>query len=228
MIELRQVTKKWNEKDEVAVLEEVNLKISEGQSVGLMGASGCGKSTLARILLLLESETEGEIYYQGTKLDVKNKRQLKTYRREIQYISQHPESFFDPNWKLGKSVLEAAKIHHLKKQEIQGRMQQLLTALKLNKSVLERYPHQVSGGEIQRVALCRALLLEPKVLILDEATSMLDISVQAQILTILKNIQKEKKLAFLFISHDSEVVQWFTDCIFQLEAGKLSTVHKLF
>ncbi|PXV91792.1 peptide/nickel transport system ATP-binding protein [Lachnotalea glycerini] len=221
MIEMKNVSKKW-QKNETQVLNDVSLKIHEGDSIGLMGSSGSGKSTLARILLLLEPFNEGEIYYRGVRLDIKNKRQIKQYRREVQYISQHPESFFDPNWTLGKSVMEAVAIHHLNRTDTKEKIQKLIHALKLNEAILNRYPYQVSGGEIQRAALCRALLLEPKVLILDEATSMLDISVQAQILNILKQIQKKRNLTFLFISHDTEVAFWFANQVLQLEKGKLS------
>jgi peptide/nickel transport system ATP-binding protein len=221
MIELKHITKKWNKTEDSVVLNDINLNITEGDCIGLMGRSGCGKSTLARILLLLEPANQGEIYYQGVKLDIKNKKQIKQYRREVQYISQHPESFFDSNWKLGKSILEAASIHHINDSDTSNRIRDLLTLLKLNKSVLDRYPYQISGGEIQRVALCRALLLEPKMLVLDEATSMLDISVQAQILNLLKEIKRQRKLSFLFISHDVEVVEWFTNRMITLEAGKL-------
>ena len=211
MIEMRQITKTWPGRESRPVLRQVDLDIRAGEAVGLTGPSGCGKSTLARILLLLEQPDHGEIRYHGTGLNAGNRRQVRAFRREVQYISQHPESFFDPAWRLKHSIMEAASIHRLDRENAVEKVRELLPALQLNEAVLERYPHQVSGGEIQRAALCRALLPDPRLLVLDEATSMLDISVQAQILTTLKTLGRERRLSFLFISHDPEVVGWFTD-----------------
>ncbi len=222
MLEMKNISKSWKGNGEV--LKDVSLSIQKGHSLGLVGPSGCGKSTLARILLCLEQADSGEIHYEGCKLNSGNKRQMKQYRRKVQYISQHPESFFDPNWKLGKSIREASFIHGLNTPELNEKIGSLLLGVHLNESVLERYPYQVSGGEIQRAALCRALLLEPEVLVLDEATSMLDISVQAQILNILKEIQKVRSLSFLFISHDAEVVTWFSKEILELKEGMLRKI----
>lgn len=221
MLEMNGISKRWGGK---AVLKNIDLRIEAGDTLGLMGPSGGGKSTLARIMLLLENPTGGNIFYCGQRMDKKNKQQMKQFRREVQYISQYPESFFDPNWKLQKSVWEAVTIHKLDKQKARERFESLLQDLQLDAAVLERYPYQVSGGEIQRAALCRALLLEPKLLVLDEATSMLDISVQAQVLTCLKQIQCKRSLTFLMISHDKEVVDWFTDRAFVLTEGELSLI----
>lgn len=222
MVEMKNISKRWKGNHEV--LKDVSLTLPKGRSMGLMGPSGCGKSTLARILLCLEPADSGEIHYEGRKLNSGNKKQMKQYRRKVQYISQHPESFFDPNWKLGKSIGEAAFIHGLDTPGLKEEIGSLLQAVHLNEVVLERYPYQVSGGEIQRAALCRALLLEPEVLVLDEATSMLDISVQAQILNILKEIQNARSLSFLFISHDAEVVKWFSEEVLELKEGMLKMI----
>lgn len=221
MIEMKHISKQWKTGSREHVLEDVSLKIGEGETVGLMGSSGCGKSTLARILLCLESYDGGFIRYRGNVLNKRDRKQMRQYRREVQYISQHPESFFDPNWKLGQSLKEAAFIHRLKGLELEERMSGLMASVHLNEAVLDRYPYQVSGGEIQRAALCRAFLPDPGLLVLDEATSMLDISVQAQILHILKELQQTKKLSYLFISHDEEAVKWFSHKIVELNCGHL-------
>lgn len=221
MVEMRNIIKTWPKNRKKPVLSNVSLSLKEGRVLGLMGTSGCGKTTLARILLFLEASDSGEILYDGQRINPKDKRRMKQYRKDVQYISQNPESFFDPAWKLGKSVIESAKIHHMEDSRIKNKIQELLAMVKLNDAVLDRYPYQVSGGEIQRAALVRALLLDPRILILDEATSMLDVSVQAQILNILKRIQREQDIACLFISHDHEAVSWFADDKLILKEGKV-------
>lgn len=220
MLEMRDVCKSYPGKNRVEVLEHVSLELKAGRTLGLMGQSGSGKSTIARILLMQEPMDAGAVYFHGEKVEKKNRNRMKSFRKRVQYISQHPESFLDPNWKIGKSVLEGAAVYGEKKQA-QERLETLLEQVKLSRAVFDRYPHQVSGGEIQRAVLCRALLLNPEVLILDEATSMLDVSVQAQILNILKEIQEKEKLSYLLISHDREVVSWFTDDIVELRGGRL-------
>lgn len=193
----------------VSILNNCNINIDDGEIVGLMGKSGCGKSTLARILLRLIPCDSGKIYFENQDITNANKTQLTTFRQKVQFISQRPESFFDPIMKLGKSLREPLEIFNMPVDEV--RIKELLEVVKLNEAVLSRYPHQVSGGEIQRLSIARALLLEPKMLVLDEPTSMLDISVQAQILHLLKNIQKERKLAYLLITHDSSIANWMCD-----------------
>lgn len=226
MLEMREVSKHYGReqkgKSQICVLDSVSLCLEEGKTLGLMGASGSGKSTLAKILLLLEPAEQGAVYWNSREVDRKNRRFMRQFRQDVQYISQHPESFLDPNWKIGKSIWESVQIYGLK-DDCEEKLKELLRMVKLNEAILDRYPHQVSGGEIQRACLCRALLLSPKVLILDEATSMLDISVQAQILNSLKEIQIQKNLTYLFISHDKDVVLWFADKQVELCNGKLST-----
>lgn len=210
MIELRNITKTYRKgKEKLLVLDNFSMTLHRGETIAVMGKSGSGKSTLARILLLLEKADSGEIVFDGHAA-VGSKSFLLPYRRKVQYVSQRPESFFDPTRTLRTSVLAPAKIHHLEMPVAERRLGTLLDQVRINYSVLNRYPYQVSGGEIQRIAICRALLTEPAFLVLDEATSMLDVSVQAQILNILKELQREKNLGFLFISHDMAVVDWFT------------------
>ena len=220
MLELRDVWKSYGKRGELPVLRDVSLRLEAGRTLGLMGESGSGKSTLARILLLLEQPQAGGVWFHGKQMDGRDKRALREFRRRVQYISQHPESFLDPCWRIGKSVLEGAAVHGRRREALE-RLDEVLEKVKLNRAVLERYPHQVSGGEIQRAVLCRALLLEPEVLVLDEATSMLDMSVQAQILSLLREIQREERLACLLISHDRPVVSWFTSDILFLREGRL-------
>lgn len=226
MLEMRYISKSFSGKNQVEVLKQVDFKLKEGEITGLMGESGSGKSTLARILLQLEKPDSGQVLYNGQAVNRKNKKEFLQFCRDIQYISQHPESFFDPFWTLGRSVREAGKIHSIPENAMEKRLEEMMGQVKLDMSVLERYPYQVSGGEIQRISLCRALLLEPKVLILDEATSMLDVSVQAQILHLLRELKQTYDLTYLFISHDLSVVEWFCDRVFEVKNGKVEAISK--
>lgn len=201
------------------LLHDVSLELKSGEAVALMGGSGSGKSTLARILLRLLSCDSGKIYFQGQDITKVTGKDLSVFRRNVQFISQRPESFLDPRQTLGCSLKEAFTVFNLSYDE--EKIKEMLDLVKLNAELLQRYPHQVSGGEIQRICLVRALLLEPKLLILDEPTSMLDISVQAQILHLLRDIRMEKQLAYLFITHDKQLAKWLCDRVLHIEQGQL-------
>lgn len=199
------------------LLQDVSLEIAPGEAVALMGGSGSGKSTLARLLLRLLPCDAGKIYFRGTDITQLSGKELAGFRRSVQFISQRPESFLDPRKTLSYSLREALEVFSLPYAEEQAL--EMLDLVKLNAKLLERYPHQVSGGEIQRICLVRALLLEPELLILDEPTSMLDISVQAQILHLLKDIRTQKQIAYLFISHDRLISEWLCDRVVRIEQG---------
>lgn len=201
------------------LLHDVSLEIKAGEAVALMGGSGSGKSTLARILLRLLPCDCGKIYFQGQDITKVTGKDLSVFRRNVQFISQRPESFLDPLQTLGCSLKEAFTVFNLPYDE--EKIKEMLDLVKLNIELLQRYPHQVSGGEIQRICLVRSLLLEPKLLILDEPTSMLDISVQAQILHLLRDIRQEKQLAYLFITHDKQLAKWLCDRVLHIEQGQL-------
>lgn len=199
------------------LLQDISLEIAPGEAVALMGGSGSGKSTLARLLLRLLPCDAGKIYFRGTEITELSGKELAGFRRSVQFISQRPESFLDPRKTLSYSLREALEVFSLPYAEEQAL--EMLDLVKLNAKLLERYPHQVSGGEIQRICLVRALLLEPELLILDEPTSMLDISVQAQILHLLKDIRTQKQIAYLFISHDRLISEWLCDRVVRIEQG---------
>ena len=201
------------------LLQDVSLEIAPGEAVALMGGSGSGKSTLARLLLRLLPCDAGKIYFRGTEITKLSGKELAGFRRSVQFISQRPESFLDPRKTLSYSLREALEVFSLPYAEEQAL--EMLDLVKLNAKLLERYPHQVSGGEIQRICLVRALLLEPELLILDEPTSMLDISVQAQILHLLKDIRTQKQIAYLFISHDRLISEWLCDRVVKIEQGRI-------
>lgn len=201
------------------VLNGCNLHITTGEILGMMGASGCGKSTLARILLRLLQCDAGQILFNGTDITYRTNSELIDFRRKVQFISQRPESFFDPIMKLGKSFIEPLSFFDIKVSN--NDIEQILDLVKLDKNLLDRYPHQVSGGEIQRLSIARALILKPDILILDEPTSMLDISVQAQILQLLKRIHIETNTSYLFISHDKNIVNWLCNRVVYIENGQI-------
>lgn len=225
MLEAREICKTFRRsggRKSFLALDNVSLQIDRGETLGLMGPSGCGKSTLARILLRLIPSDGGGVFYKGENITLLKGKALLPFRGEVQLISQRPESFFNPVIKLKDSVLEPLKIFRLyEKVSAHEKLSRVLEQVKLNDSLLERYPHQVSGGEIQRLSICRALMLQPRVLVLDEATSMLDVSVQAQILHILKDLQKTRQLSYLFISHDREVVGWMSDRVVEMRQGRI-------
>lgn len=222
MLEAKNICKSYdnNTKENSLVLDNCNLIIHENEILGLMGESGCGKSSLAKILLKLMSMDKGELYFKGKNITNLKNNKLKFFRQKVQFISQRPETFFDPMMKLYTSLIEPLNIFNIKYDIIT--IENILEQVKLNPAILNRYPHQVSGGEIQRLSLARALLLNPELLILDEPTSMLDISVQAQILHLLKDLQKSKKMSYLFISHDKDVVNWLCDEVFIMQNGQIN------
>ncbi len=193
--------------------------LAKNEIIGLMGKSGSGKSTLAKILLKLIACDDGVIKFNGIDITNLKNKDLKFYRKKMQFISQRPENFFDPMMSLRKTLLEPLKIHNINYNE--NVLQEYLEKVKLNEMILNRYPYQLSGGEIQRLSIVRALLLNPEIIILDEATSMLDISVQAQILHLLKELQIEKSLTYLFISHDKNIINWFSDRVLIMKDGKI-------
>ena len=197
-----------------AVLRDQDIRLRRGETLSLMGPSGCGKSTLARVLMRLIDPDEGSVLFHGEDITRARGRALMPFRRKVQLISQRPETFFDPRMRLGASVLEPLSIFGL--QDRRDRLRRLLNEVKLGDELLSRFPHQVSGGEIQRLSLCRALLLEPEILVLDEPTSMLDISVQAQVLQILRLLRERHGLTCLFITHDRDVAAFMGDRIMTL------------
>ena len=223
MLEAVEVSKKYWDRSsgrQYDVLQSCSLQIAAGEAVGMMGPSGCGKSTLARVLLRLLPTDSGRIIFQTQDVTQLSQKQLKPFRQQVQFISQRPEIFFDPLLKLGASLREPLQIFDLPdSSEI---IEAALATVKLSPALLDRYPHQVSGGEVQRLSIARALLLKPKLLILDEPTSMLDISVQAQILQLLKNIRRQEQMAFLFISHDKAVINYMCDRQLYMQEGRIT------
>ena len=202
------------------VLQDITFAVQEGEVLGLTGASGSGKSTLVRCIMGLIPVDSGTVIMDGIDLLQLSPKDLRQKRKEMQMLFQNPVSALNPRKTIRESFAEPVLIHHFPeeaKEEIPG----ILDMLQLKKDLLDRYPHQLSGGELQRICLGRLLLLRPKLLLLDEPTSMLDVSVQAQTIEIMRNIRKEYPITVLFVSHDLSLLKAVCDRIGVMERGKL-------
>ncbi len=203
----------------VKAVDGVSFTINEGETLGLVGESGCGKSTLARTVLLLEEPTGGEIRFQGKTLTKRDGMEL---RRHAQMVFQDPYSSLPPRMRIGKILAEPLLIHGIvEKADIPERVSQLLQDVGLKPDIVDTLPHELSGGQRQRVGIARALAVQPSLIVADEAVSSLDVSVQAQILNLLKDLQSEHRLAYLFISHDLGVVKYMSHRIAVMYLGQI-------
>ena len=202
------------------VLDDISFTVKKGQCIGIVGESGCGKSTIAKIILGLLSFDEGKILLEGNKLNPKNKIRLKEIQGKIQMVFQMPTESFNPRIKIGKSIKESMK-KTLTSTEKEAKLKKLFNECNLSYDLLDRYPKEVSGGQCQRAAIARALGSDPQLLICDEATSALDVTIQYNIMKLLKNIQKNREMAILFICHDIALVQRFCDYVLVMDKGKI-------
>lgn len=202
------------------VFDRINLTIDDGETVGLSGKSGSGKSTLGRCILRLEEPTAGKIYYKGIDLLKLRKKDLDRIHPDLQMIFQHPETSFNPRMPVGFGIAEPLSYRTGKRpDEVLDGLADLLGRVGLRRDQLERFPHQLSGGELQRAMLARVFSLRPKLVIADEPTSMLDVSVQAQVLHLMATLQKKTGVSYLFISHDTEVLDAVCDRIVYMRDG---------
>jgi len=227
MLKALQVTKVFesgllNRKKFTAV-DGVDLEIGSARTLGLVGESGSGKTTLGRILLLLTRPSSGQIFFDGTDLTTQDRAGFNKIRQKIQLIPQHPEISLNPRWKIYDSIAEPIRIHRLapSRPRERNKVFELLDIVGLKEEHLERYPHELSGGELQRVIIARVLSLRPRFIVADEPTSMLDVSVQAQILNLLMDLQQKFAVSYLFITHDLEVARIVSDQIAIMHAGRI-------
>jgi peptide/nickel transport system ATP-binding protein len=209
-------------------VNDISFDVYEGETLGIVGESGCGKTTLARTLLGLVKPTSGNIRFGTQQVSVLNRRFSKRLKTEMQIVFQNPQAALNPRMKIGQAVVEPLVIHKRIKNSRQAkeRAGELLDSVGLEPSWINRYPHQISGGQRQRVCIARALALRPKLIICDEAVSALDVSVQAQILNLLKQLQKEYNLTYIFISHDLSVVKFMSDRIMVMNQGKIEEIDR--
>lgn len=217
---------------QVRALDGVDLTIYRQETLGVVGESGCGKTTLGRAIMRLIHPTSGQILFEGQDIAPLNRREFRRYRRDMQMVFQNPYSSFDPRFSVLNSMAEPLRTHtNLRGEALVKRARELLEQTGMPGEILYRYPHEFSGGQLQRIAVARALALNPKFIVLDEPTSALDVSVQAQIINLLQRLQRELKLTYLFITHDLSVVQHISDRIAVMYLGKvveLNTTEAIF
>jgi peptide/nickel transport system ATP-binding protein/oligopeptide transport system ATP-binding protein len=206
----------------IKAVDGVSLEIKRGETYGLVGESGCGKSTLGRALIALYPPSSGKVVFEGEDLAKKRGRSLKNFRRKMQLIFQDPSAALNPRLTIGDTLLEPFKIHRSgTKEERRERIRFLMDRVGLSEYHLSRYPHELSGGQKQRVGIARALALNPELIVCDEAVSALDVSIQAQVINLLADLQKEFSLTYLFISHNLSVVYHVSNRVGVMYLGKL-------
>jgi peptide/nickel transport system ATP-binding protein len=207
----------------VQAVDDVSLTVHEGETLGLVGESGCGKSTLCRTILQLIAPTSGSVKFEGNELVGKSAKQLRPLRREMQMIFQDPYASLNPRKRVGEIVGDPIALNGLASgKALRSQVSDLLERVGLNAEHFNRYPHEFSGGQRQRIGIARALALRPKLIIADEPVSALDVSIQAQIINLLQDLQSEFKLTYIFVAHDLGVVRHVSDRIAVMYLGKIA------
>lgn len=222
ILDVKDLTKNfYKNKQLFTAVNHISFQLRQGECLGLVGESGCGKSTTVKMLTHLLKPDCGEILLEGTEIQHLKGKALKKLYTEIQMVFQIPQDSFDPRRTLGDSIMESMRNHNVSRKEAQNRLWQLLQQVELPSELADRYPNQVSGGQCQRAAIARALAVNPKILICDEATSALDVTVQMQIIELLKRLQKEMNLSILLICHDLALVQHLCDRVIVMYQGNI-------
>ena len=223
----------WSKPSQLKAVDGVNVRLFEGETLGVVGESGCGKSTFARAIIGLVQATEGEVVWLGQDLTRMKDVQRRNTRKEIQMIFQDPLASLNPRMTVGDIIAEPLQTFYpeLSKQEVKDRVKEMMAKVGLLPNVINRYPHEFSGGQCQRIGIARALILNPKMIICDEPVSALDVSIQAQVVNLLKELQAELGLSLVFIAHDLSVVKHISDRVLVMYLGnavELGTSEELF
>lgn len=226
LVEIKNLKQYFNvgKANEVRAVDDISFEIYKGETLGLVGESGCGKSTTGRTIIRLYEATGGEVLFNGVNVHGrKSKAELKDFNRKMQMIFQDPQASLNPRMKVSDIIAEGIDIHGLakSKEDRMNRVIELLETVGLNKEHANRFPHEFSGGQRQRIGIARALAVEPEFIIADEPISALDVSIQAQVVNLMRKLQKEKGLTYLFIAHDLSMVKYISDRIGVMYFGKL-------
>ncbi|KXH84075.1 ABC transporter ATP-binding protein [Sporosarcina sp. HYO08] len=204
----------------VKAVDGVSFTVKEGETLSIVGESGCGKSTTGRVLMKLLEATDGKIIFEGKDITDLNEDEIRPYRKEFQMVFQDPYASLNPRLTVKEIIEEPLIVHNMEKEKRADRVAELLEVVGLNKYHGERYPHEFSGGQRQRIGIARALAVNPKLIIADEPVSALDVSIQSQILNLLKDLQKQYNLTYVFISHDLSVVEHISDRVGVMYLGR--------
>ena len=202
-------------------VDDVSLSIDRGEILGVVGESGCGKSTLGRMLLNLTPATHGRLLFQGDDLTGLDRAAMKAYRPRMQMIFQNPFASFNPKQRIGRAIMEVCRVHGMSVDGAWARIGELMELVRLPMEMLERSPSELSGGQLQRLAIARALILKPDFIVADEPVSALDVSVQAQILNLIMDLRRQLQMTMLFISHEMTVVEHICDRIAVMYLGRI-------
>jgi oligopeptide/dipeptide ABC transporter ATP-binding protein len=207
---------------QVQAVDNVSFTVNRGETVGLVGESGCGKTTIGRTILRLQKATKGNVYFEGEDVFAADANRMKQLRKDMQIVFQDPYSSLDPRLPVGESIGEGLVIHGVgNRRERDEKVMAMIEKVGLNPYHAKRYPHEFSGGQRQRIGIARALILDPKFIVADEPVSALDVSIQSQVLNLMKDLQREFGLTYLFIAHNLSVVEHISDRVGVMYLGKL-------
>jgi len=212
----------WQKREIIKAVDDVSFDLYEGETLGIVGETGCGKSSLARAIIKMIPIASGKIMWRGEDLSGFNKTKMQKIRREIQMIFQDPLASLNPRMNIGEIIAEPLRTHYpkIKRNIIKDQVKEMMKKVGLLPNLINRYPHEFSGGQCQRIGIARALILKPKLIICDEPVSALDVSIQAQVINLLKDLQKDLKLSLIFITHDLSIAKHISDNILVLYFGK--------